>query len=100
MSRPAPAAPDTPAQTAAPRGRGDALLNSGWAALVFFVLATAAFTWPLATHLSSSLPDWGDAADSARNIGSMAHQLRTDPFRLYDNQGLYPYNNDLTYGEI
>ena len=55
--------------------------------MLFFVLASALFTWPLVTHMSDTLPDWGDAADSAKNLGSIAMQLRTDPLHLYESLG-------------
>src|SRR5439155_18765270 len=70
------------------------------AALLFFVIASSVFTWPLVTHMDNTLPDWGDAADSAKNIGSIALQLRTDPLHLYDSPFAYPLNNSLTLGEI
>jgi hypothetical protein len=69
-------------------------------ALLFFVLLSAAFTWPLVAHMDNSLPDWGDAADSAKNIGSIALQLRTDPLNLYDSRFAYPLKNSLTLGEL
>lgn len=50
--------------------------------------------------MTDSLPDWGDAADSAKNLGSMALQLRTDPLHLYESKFVYPLHNSLTLGEI
>jgi hypothetical protein len=75
-------------------------LSSGWIALLFFVIATIAFTWPLAIQLNNTLPDWGDAADSTWRIGSMAHQLRHDPLHLYQTTAFYPLNNGLALDEL
>lgn len=61
---------------------------------------TAAFTWPLVIDLGNTLPDWGDGADSAWRIGSIAHQLSTDPFHLYNTQAFYPLKNGLTLDEL
>ena len=87
---------------AQPRLRGplEARLQSGWAALLFFVVVSAAFTWPLVTHMADTLPDLGDAADSAKNIGFVAHQLTADPLHLYSAPWVYPLQNSLTLGEI
>ncbi len=73
---------------------------SGWAALLFFMLTSAAFTWPLVTQLSDTLPDWGDAADSAWRIGSIAQQLRTDPLHLYQTTAFHPLSNGLALDEL
>jgi hypothetical protein len=75
-------------------------LGSGWGALLFFGVATAVFTWPLVTHLSNTLPDWGDPADSAWRIGAIAHQLRTDPLHIYQTRAFYPLNQGLVLDEL
>ncbi len=72
-----------------------------WAGVVlFFLLVSAAFTWPLVTHLGDTLPDWADPADSAWRIGSMAGQLLTDPLHLYQTAAFYPIHNGLALDEL
>ncbi len=73
---------------------------SSWGILAFFVLATAAFTWPLLGNLANSLPDWGDGADSTWRLGSIAHQLHTDPLHLYKTSAFYPLTNGLALDEL
>ncbi len=79
--------------------------NNHWlfscgAALIFFILVSAAFTWPLAINLENTLPDWGDGADAAWRIGSIAHQLRVDPLHLYNTSAFYPMANGLALDEL
>ncbi len=85
-----------------PPGRGllARLARSGWAALLFFVLASSVYTWPLVTRLQDTLPDWGDAADVGWRIGSIAQQLRLDPLHLYATKAFYPLTNGLALDEL
>lgn len=71
-----------------------------WFSLGVFVLATIAFTWPLASNLNGALFDLGDPADSSWRLGSMAYQLLHDPFHLYQSLTLYPVPNVLTLDEL
>lgn len=82
------------------RERARAFLRSGWFATLFFLLATAAYTWPLVTHMATTLPDALDSTDTARQLAEIARNLRTNPLQLYDSQGLYPLNNDLALNEL
>jgi hypothetical protein len=75
-------------------------LMSGWGTLIFFAVATAAFTWPLVTQLSNTLPDWGDPADSAWRIGAIARQLLINPFHLYQTNAFYPLGSNLALDEL
>lgn len=75
-------------------------LVSGWGALLFFMLVTVAFTWPLVTQLSNTLPDWGDPADSAWRIGAIARQLLNNPFHLYQTNAFYPLGSNLALDEL
>jgi hypothetical protein len=74
--------------------------RSPWAALLFFTLAAAVFTWPLVTQMADTLPDLGDPADSAWRLGSIAQQLATDPFHLYHTAAFYPLDNGLAWDEL
>lgn len=76
------------------------LARSGWATLLFFMLASSLYTWPLVTRLQDTLPDWGDAADSAWRIGSISQQLRLDPLHLYATKAFYPLPNGLALDEL
>lgn len=75
-------------------------LRSGWFATIFFLLATAAFTWPLVTHMANTVPDALDSTDTARQLGEIARNLLTNPLHIYDSRGLYPLNNDLALNEL
>ena len=67
---------------------------------LFFPIVSAAFTWPLVTHLGDTLPDWADPADSSWRIGSMAGQLLADPLHLYQTTAFYPIHNGLALDEL
>lgn len=71
-----------------------------WVVLAFWGLVTAAFTWPLIINLGNTLPDWADGADSAWRLGSIAHQLQTDPLHLYNTLAFYPLHNALALDEL
>jgi hypothetical protein len=64
------------------------------------MLATAAYTWPLVSHMASTLPDALDSTDTARQLAEIARNLSTNPLRIYDSQGLYPLDNDLALNEL
>jgi hypothetical protein len=59
-----------------------------------------AYTWPLVTHMASTVPDALDSTDTARQLAEIARNLATDPLHVYDSQGLYPLNNDLALNEL
>lgn len=75
-------------------------LRSGWFAAFFFLIATVAYTWPLFTHMASTLPDALDSTDTARQLAEIARNLSTNPLHIYDSQGLYPLDNDLALNEL
>jgi hypothetical protein len=75
-------------------------LRSAWIALGVFFCLSAIFTWPLATGLTDTLPDWADAADSTWRIGTIASHLPTDPLHLYDSPAFYPMQADLALDEL
>ncbi len=72
----------------------------GWAALIFFALATAAFTWPLAIKLWDTLPDWGDPPDVAWKLGFIARNLLNNPFNLNQNPFFYPLTDSIALNEL
>ncbi len=74
--------------------------HPSWFSLLAFILATIAFTWPLAANLGGALFDLGDPADSSWRLGSMAYQLLHDPLQLYQSPTLYPVPNVLTLDEL
>ena len=80
--------------------RARAFLRSGWFAVLFFLVATAAYTWPLVTHMATTVPDALDSTDTARQLAEIARNLGTNPLRIYDSQGLYPLDNDLALNEL
>ena len=71
-----------------------------WWVLLFFIIVSVTFTWPLATDLSGSLFDRADATDTAWRMGSIAHQLISDPFQLYASNTLYPLKQNLQLDEL
>jgi hypothetical protein len=77
-----------------------AFLQSGWFAALFFLVATAAYTWPLVTHMATTVPDALDSTDTARQLAEIARNLSTNPLHIYDSQGLYPLDNDLALNEL
>ncbi|MDQ3704905.1 MAG: hypothetical protein M3437_06740 [Chloroflexota bacterium] len=83
-----------------PTDRAGAFLRSGWFAALFFLAATVAYTWPLVTHMATTMPDALDSTDTARQLAEIARNLSTNPLRIYDSQGLYPLDNDLALNEL
>jgi hypothetical protein len=72
----------------------------GWAALVFFALATVAFTWPLTIKLWDYLPDWGDPPDVAWKLGFIARNLLHNPLNLNQNPFFYPLTDSIALNEL
>ncbi len=68
--------------------------------MLFFLAATVAYTWPLVTHMATTVPDALDSTDTARQLAEIARNLSTNPLRIYDSQGLYPLDNDLALNEL
>jgi hypothetical protein len=66
----------------------------------FFHLALAiAFTWPLAQHLSTAVPDFGDPLLNAWIVDWVCHALTHSPLTLFDAPIYHPASNMLAFSE-
>ena len=68
-------------------------------AAVFFLGATALFTWPFAAHLTNGLGDVWDAKLNAWILHWDFHQIFRDPVRLFDANIFYPGKYALAFSE-
>jgi hypothetical protein len=66
--------------------------------LILFAVAIAV-TWPLATQMSSLLPDADDSYFSVWRLAWIAHQLREAPAALFDTNVFYPATNTLAFSD-
>ena len=66
---------------------------------LFFLLATAVFTWPIAAHVGDGLGDLWDAKLNAWILHWDYHQTFTDPLHLYDANIFYPAHYALAFSE-
>ena len=81
-----------------PRAASMSRRRSGWAALVFLLLAVV-HTWPLVTGLDH-LSRWNhDEWLNAWAVSWVAHQLPRDPVHLFDANIFYPNESTLAYTE-
>ena len=69
------------------------------AAGLFYALAAAVFTWPLAERLNSGLPDLWDAKLNAWILNWDFHQTFRDPLHLFDANIFYPARYALAFSE-
>jgi hypothetical protein len=76
------------------RGLRDAALAS-----LFFLIATAVFTWPIAAHITDGLGDIWDAKLNAWILHWDYHQTFRDPLRLYDANIFHPARYALAFSE-
>ena len=65
----------------------------------FFLALTIAYTWPLAAHLSTFLPDLGDPILNAWILDWDCHAFLTQPLHLYDAPMFFPGRLPLAYSE-
>ena len=68
-------------------------------ASLFFLAATAVFTWPIAAHVTNGLGDIWDAKLNAWILHWDSHQAFRDPLRLYDANIFYPACYALAFSE-
>ena len=78
--------------------RGAPLRDTGLAAL-FFLLATALFTWPIVAHVADGLGDVWDAKLNAWILHWDFHQTFRDPIHLYDANIFHPARYALAFSE-
>ena len=69
------------------------------AAGAFFLLLAVAFTWPLALHLDTAVPDLGDPLLNAWIIDWVCHALTHAPLGLFDAPMYYPATFPLAFSE-
>jgi hypothetical protein len=68
-------------------------------AFAFYVALATAMTWPLATHLSTAVPDFGDPLLNAWIIDWVCHALTHAPLDLFDAPIYHPAPNTLAFSE-
>lgn len=92
-----------PAEQAGPPGSRDARDRSRWEGplwLLAGLLVALALTWPLATQLSTHVPQ--DAADplaEAWEVAWSGHALFTQPLRLYSANAFWPEGPSLAFSD-
>lgn len=69
-----------------------------WVSVAFAVI-TAIMTWPLAGNAGSVLPDNDDAYFNVWRLAWVAHQLPTNPSKLFDANIFYPAHAALTFSD-
>jgi hypothetical protein len=74
-------------------------VTTGWRTALFFVLLTAAATYPLINIIEPALPDFDDAQFSVWRLSWVAHQLPRDPLRLFDANIFFPERGALAYSD-
>lgn len=68
-------------------------------AFALFALVTIVLLWGQVTHLRSAVPPHQDPLFSIWRLAFVAHQLRHDPFHLFDANIFYPTRNALAYSD-
>jgi hypothetical protein len=65
----------------------------------FYLVLAIAMTWPLATHLSTAVPDLGDPLLNAWIVDWVCHALTHAPLDLFDAPIYHPAPNTLAFSE-
>ncbi|HEX6087496.1 MAG TPA: hypothetical protein VF266_23385, partial [Thermoanaerobaculia bacterium] len=68
-------------------------------AFAFFLAMAIAMTWPLATQLSTTVPDLGDPLLNAWIIDWVCHALSTAPLSLFDGPMYWPARFSIAFSE-
>jgi hypothetical protein len=68
-------------------------------ALVFFLVASFVFTWPVGDLWHTKLPFPHDTFFSTWRLAWVAHQLSTDPAHLFDGNIFWPETNTLAFSD-
>src|SRR5580765_564614 len=69
-------------------------------AIAFFTLVAIANSFPLILHPGTSIGQHGDAYFSVWRLAWVAHQLRADPWHLFDANIYYPHHDTLAYSDV
>lgn len=69
------------------------------AAFAFYLAVAIAMTWPLATHLSATVPDLGDPLLNAWIVDWVCHALTHAPLELFHAPMYHPARNILAFSE-
>ncbi len=69
------------------------------AAFAFYLAIAIAMTWPLATHLSTAVPDLGDPLLNAWIVDWVCHALTHAPLELFNAPMYYPARHILAFSE-
>ncbi len=69
------------------------------AAFAFFLALAIAFTWPLATHLDSAVPDLGDPLLNAWIVDWVCHAIAHAPLSLFDGPMYWPARYSIAFSE-
>ena len=67
--------------------------------VAFFTLLLIINTFPLSLQLGSAIGQHGDSYFSVWRLAWVAHQLRTDPWHLFDANIFYPHRGTLAYSD-
>src|SRR6185436_1891688 len=67
--------------------------------VTFFVAMALINTYPLILHPGSTIGEHGDAYFSVWRLAWVAHQLRADPWHLFDANIYYPHHDTLAYSD-
>ena len=68
-------------------------------AFAFFLALSVAITWPLATHLSTTVPDLGDPLLNAWIVDWVCHALTHAPLSLFDGPMYWPARFSIAFSE-
>jgi hypothetical protein len=68
-------------------------------AFAFFLALAAAFTWPLAANLSTTVPDLGDPLLNAWIVDWVCHALSQAPLSLFDGPMYWPARFSIAFSE-
>jgi len=75
-------------------------LSRFFAPLLVFIGVTVVMTYPLTFRLADALQDKQDPLLNVWILAWEAHQLISDPLRLFDANIFYPYRQTLAFSEI
>jgi len=68
-------------------------------AIAFFTLVAIANSFPLILHPGTSIGQHGDSYFSVWRLAWVAHQLRADPWHLFDSNIFHPNRDTLAYSD-